>query len=550
MGLADFRDIQMFAKGSFGRVFKGVRKPEGKMYALKQLNVQRMSRREKEETLNEVRLLASVVHRNILRFCEVFLEGKHLYIVTEYCGGGDVMSYITKYRGHMEPKLLWSIFIQTCQGVKALHEKNILHRDLKPQNILMTTSGRVKLADFGCSKIMKANRLALTQCGTPYYMSPELWKNQPYGKSSDVWSLGCILYHMATNRPPFDGYNMKDLANKIMYGRSPRLPKGKYSVDMNLMIKKMLEKTPSHRPSVAGILASDACKSRMFMLRDEDREKESDSKFELIGTIKLPSNNIARVRAQLPDSNYTMALKSPTAVHSAEANKEINRGSSDDAVNQERWNRKKTAKNNSPDRRSHQSEVASRAAGPNRRGGVVKSRRRIASRAGVGKRNRDARSKAAAAAAAAAPSHQYAALPPAARRHARPSPSRQRHARAVPTRQGLPPTSRVRRNINSRAPNAADIYDRIYQRKMREAANNRKVRPHRRAYKSDEHGIRARKPVGKKEYRWQPKNVYANAARYEYQPPKYGRKNMNRWDYKPTKPRAYAGGVYKPTRLW
>jgi len=311
MGLIDFKDVHRFAKGSFGKVFKGVRK--GQTYALKQLNVRKMSRREIQEALNEVRLLASVVHRNVLRFCEVFLEGKHLYIVTEFCEGGDVMSYVTRRRGKVKERELWSIFIQTCQGVKALHEKNILHRDLKPQNILLTLTGRVKIADFGCSKVMKANLLALTQCGTPYYMSPELWRNEPYGKASDIWSLGCILYHIASNRPPFDGYSMKDLSNRILHARCPRLKKGRFSVDINLLIRNMLEKLPSHRPSASGIISSEAVQSRLWMLREEDREKESDSKFKVLETIKIPEN-LAKINSQLPKSKYTVALVSPASI--------------------------------------------------------------------------------------------------------------------------------------------------------------------------------------------------------------------------------------------
>ncbi|GAB5360067.1 hypothetical protein AAMO2058_000595600, partial [Amorphochlora amoebiformis] len=131
-----------------------------------------------EETLNEVRLLASVVHPNILRFCEVFLEGKNLFMVTEYCNGGDVLQKIEKSRKGLGEKQVWRYLIQMCGGIKALHDRNILHRDIKPQNILLTKEGRVKIGDFGCSKILKANRLAMTQCGTPYYMSPELWKSQ------------------------------------------------------------------------------------------------------------------------------------------------------------------------------------------------------------------------------------------------------------------------------------------------------------------------------------------------------------------------------------
>lgn len=110
---------------------------------------------------------------------------------------------------------IWSYFIQICEGIHYLHENKILHRDIKPANCFITSEGGIKLGDFNVSKIVKNNCLVKTQIGTPYYMSPEIWKNRAYDSKCDIWSLGCILYEMASLRPPFLGNSIEELGRRI-----------------------------------------------------------------------------------------------------------------------------------------------------------------------------------------------------------------------------------------------------------------------------------------------------------------------------------------------
>lgn len=112
---------------------------------------------------------------------------------------------------------IWSIFIQTVRALKVLHANNIFHRDLKCANIFLYKDGTAKLGDLNVSKIAKKG-LLYTQTGTPYYASPEVWKDQPYDSKSDIWSLGCVLYEALTLLPPFRANDMKGLYKKVLSG--------------------------------------------------------------------------------------------------------------------------------------------------------------------------------------------------------------------------------------------------------------------------------------------------------------------------------------------
>lgn len=131
----------------------------------------------------------------------------------EYANGGDLQSKINtlkKTMTHMKEADIWSIFYQMVMGLQALHSKKIVHRDIKCANIFLTTDGLVKLGDLNVSKIAKADVMQ-TQTGTPYYASPEVWQDKPYDKSSDIWSLGAVLYEMTALSPPFTAKDMKSL---------------------------------------------------------------------------------------------------------------------------------------------------------------------------------------------------------------------------------------------------------------------------------------------------------------------------------------------------
>ena len=132
-------------------------------------------------------------------------------------------------------------------GLHALHTRKIVHRDIKCANVFLTKDGIVKLGDLNVSKIAKAG-IMQTQTGTPYYASPEVWQDKPYDKSSDIWSLGAVLYEMIALNPPFTAKDMKGLYNRVIKGVYPKIP-STYSPDLSAMVGSLLKVDPKKRPS-------------------------------------------------------------------------------------------------------------------------------------------------------------------------------------------------------------------------------------------------------------------------------------------------------------
>ena len=258
MRTKDFKVVKLLGKGTYGAVYKVVRKSDNEEYALKEVSLKALKKREREDAVNEVRVLASIKHRNILRYCEAFLEGSNLYIVTEYAKGGDLHGKIKRYtkkRKSLAEKTIWTYLLQLCSGLETLHKINVMHRDLKPKNIFLTAHNQIRLGDLGCAKIMKAG-MARTQIGTPYYMSPEIWEHKAYNAASDMWALGCIIFEMCSGRPPFLANDMQGLARKVRFNASPTIGSA-YSRDLASLVKRLLSKDPRNRPTASAILKMD-----------------------------------------------------------------------------------------------------------------------------------------------------------------------------------------------------------------------------------------------------------------------------------------------------
>jgi len=154
----------------------------------------------------------------------------------------------------MPERDIWMIFIQITKGLRAMHEKNVMHRDLKCANVFMNKDGTVKLGDMNVSKVANKKGLNFTQTGTPYYASPEIWLDKPYDIKSDVWSLGCVLYEMITLYPPFQADDMRGLYKKVIKGQYRKIP-STFSNDLAAMISALLSVNPVHRPDTKAIMS-------------------------------------------------------------------------------------------------------------------------------------------------------------------------------------------------------------------------------------------------------------------------------------------------------
>ena len=307
----DFQIISKLGEGAYSTVFKVKRIIDNKIYALKKVKLLNSSEKEKENSLNEVRILASVKSNFVVSYKEAFFDEKDntLCIIMEFADRGDLYQKIVQHKKSailFEESDIWRIFIQLVKGLKSLHDLKILHRDMKSANVFLFSNGSAKLGDLNVSKVAKRG-LGYTQTGTPYYASPEVWKDKPYDNKSDVWSLGCVLYEMITLRPPFRAQNMEGLYNKVCKGQFSRIP-DKFSDDLFKVVQFLLQVNPISRPSCEQILNYPIVQKRIEYFKSFAGEEESEDKC-LLKTIHMPKN-LLFLSDKLPKPNYDKQFKS------------------------------------------------------------------------------------------------------------------------------------------------------------------------------------------------------------------------------------------------
>ena len=307
----DFQIISKLGEGAYSTVFKVKRNIDQKIYALKKVKLLNLSEKEKENSLNEVRILASVKSNFVVSYKEAFFDEKDntLCIVMEFADRGDLYQKIVQHKKSakfFEESDVWRIFIQLVKGLKALHDLKILHRDMKSANVFLFSNGSAKLGDLNVSKVARRG-LGYTQTGTPYYASPEVWKDKPYDNKSDVWSLGCVLYEMITLRPPFRAQDMEGLFNKVCKGQYSRIPE-RFSDDLFQVVQFLLQVNSSNRPSCEQILNHPVVLKRIEYFKSFAGEDDNEDKC-LLKTIHMPKN-LLFLSDKLPKPNYDKQFKS------------------------------------------------------------------------------------------------------------------------------------------------------------------------------------------------------------------------------------------------
>jgi len=210
------------------------------------------------EALREAEVLKSLRHPNIIGYDDAFLADSHLCIVMEYADGGDLAVAIARRREaarRYHEREAMAIFAQLALALRHVHDLRILHRDVKSQNVFLTSGGVVKLGDFGVAKVLTASEnCAGTRIGTPQCLPPELCENHPYDFKADVWGLGVILYQLLALECPFNGASIAALAVRICTAE-PRPVPSVYSSEARMLLSRLLAKRAEDRPSSTEILA-------------------------------------------------------------------------------------------------------------------------------------------------------------------------------------------------------------------------------------------------------------------------------------------------------
>ncbi|XP_073335676.1 serine/threonine-protein kinase 36 [Pagrus major] len=243
--------LELVGEGSFGRVYKGRKRFTGQVVALKFMPKVGRSEKELRSLKREIEIMRGLQHPNIVQLYDSFETETEVAVVTEYAEGQ--LFQILEDDGNLPESQVREIACQLVSALFYLHSHRILHRDMKPQNILLGKSGVVKLCDFGFARAMSVSTLVLTSIkGTPLYMSPELVEEKPYDHTADLWSLGCILYELHTGAPPFYTNSIFHLVQLIV--RDPVKWPDTMSDACTSFLKGLLTKDPQKRLSWPDLL--------------------------------------------------------------------------------------------------------------------------------------------------------------------------------------------------------------------------------------------------------------------------------------------------------
>ncbi|XP_060771634.1 serine/threonine-protein kinase MARK1-like [Neoarius graeffei] len=293
--IGNYRLLKTIGKGNFAKVKLARHLLTGREVAVKIIDKTQLNPTSLQKLFREVRIMKILNHPNIVKLFEVIETEKTLYLIMEYASGGEVFDYLVAH-GRMKEKEARAKFRQIVSAVQYCHQKRIVHRDLKAENLLLDADMNIKIADFGFSnEFMVGNKLD-TFCGSPPYAAPELFQGKKYdGPEVDVWSLGVILYTLVSGSLPFDGQNLKELRERVLRGKY-RIP-FYMSTDCENLLKRLLVLNPIKRGSLEQIM-----KDKWMNVGHDDEQLQpytepepdfSDSKrIELMVTMGFPKDEI------------------------------------------------------------------------------------------------------------------------------------------------------------------------------------------------------------------------------------------------------------------
>ncbi|KAL5520781.1 ATG1 [Sanghuangporus sanghuang] len=349
-------------KGSFAIVYRGYNEKTKEQIAIKTVSRSGLSSKLFENLQSEIDILKSLSHRHITKLMDIVRAEKNIYLIMEFCSGGDLTNYIKK-RGKVEtleyipspgaapqyyphPKtggldevVVRSFLRQLARALKFLRSRNLIHRDIKPQNLLLKPASPeelarghplgvpiLKVADFGFARMLPSAMMAETLCGSPLYMAPEILRYEKYDAKADLWSVGAVLYEIAAGRPPFRAQNHIDLLKKIEHSKGIRFPdedqpEGERDPetksvppDIKKLIRSLLKRFPAERASYDEFFNSTALAKSKFPRPPKEGEAGSssgrttssghgDAETVVIGTVKRRTISTEPRTVPFPESD-------------------------------------------------------------------------------------------------------------------------------------------------------------------------------------------------------------------------------------------------------
>ncbi|XP_074863013.1 serine/threonine-protein kinase ULK3 isoform X2 [Carettochelys insculpta] len=250
--LEGFILTERLGSGTYAAVYKAYRKKDTReVVAIKCVNKKSLNRASVENLLTEIEILKTIRHPHIVELKDFQWDNDHIYLIMEFCAGGDLSRFIRTRR--MLPEKVARLFLQQLAcALKFLHDRSISHLDLKPQNILLSSreNPHLKLADFGFAQYMSPWDEKHVLRGSPLYMAPEMVCSQQYDARVDLWSMGVILYEALFGRPPFFSKSFAELEEKIRSNRAIELPsRPRLSQECRDLLQRLLERDPARRIS-------------------------------------------------------------------------------------------------------------------------------------------------------------------------------------------------------------------------------------------------------------------------------------------------------------
>nr|AAA64341.1 cAMP-dependent protein kinase [Lingulodinium polyedra] len=260
--LDDFTLVKVLGKGSYGKVMLVRGAQDNRLYAMKMLRKENVIKRNQvEHTKTERSVLETVSHPFIVTLHYAFQTPKKLYMVMEYCPGGELFFHLSRAGRFSEGRTRFYV-AETSSAVAYLHQLNVIYRDLKPENLLIDGEGHAKITDFGLRKEgIQDNHSAMTMCGTPEYLAPEILDKKGHGKAVDWYSVGALTYEMLTGLPPFYTKDLQKLFDRIRRGE---LTYPDYvSVLAKEFLRALLQRNPDARLA-GGVPGGDEVKGHEF----------------------------------------------------------------------------------------------------------------------------------------------------------------------------------------------------------------------------------------------------------------------------------------------